>query len=124
VNCSTCIFISVQHIYLQLSPCLQVGDEDSGSKANVGEAAVVMKHVAALMHVGLKPSEVAIVTPYNAQVTLLKGILAAAGVAGIEVSLRTLAHACRACCARFTVAGVYDVVLLHGCCCVAAGPLR
>ena len=46
----------------------------TGSKANVGEADIVVKHVLALLAVGVLPSEMAVVTPYNAQVGLLSAL--------------------------------------------------
>jgi protein-tyrosine phosphatase len=49
-----------------------------GSRANAGEAAVVVRHVRALLARGIEPSEVAVVTPYNAQVRLVRDRLRAA----------------------------------------------
>lgn len=51
------------------------GGKPTASKANVGEADLVVKHVAALLHAGLKEQDVAVVTPYNAQVTLIRALL-------------------------------------------------
>lgn len=45
------------------------------SKSNEGEARVVDKHVRALLHAGLKPEEIAVITPYNKQVQALKALL-------------------------------------------------
>ncbi|OQR91885.1 DNA polymerase alpha-associated DNA helicase A [Achlya hypogyna] len=47
------------------------------SKSNAGEADVVVAHVKALLGIGLRPSDVAVITPYNAQVQLLKRMLSA-----------------------------------------------
>ncbi|KAF2432764.1 DNA helicase [Tothia fuscella] len=41
------------------------------SKSNEGEAAVVKMHVKKLVEAGVKPDDIAVVTPYNAQVALL-----------------------------------------------------
>lgn len=57
-------------------------DEDTGrkgsirslygeSKSNEMEAAVVRQHVRTLVHAGVKPEDIAVVTPYNAQLGLL-----------------------------------------------------
>jgi DNA polymerase alpha-associated DNA helicase A len=57
-------------------------DEDSGnkpgpglslgeSKSNPGEAAIVRMHVRSLVAAGIKPEDIAVITPYNAQVALL-----------------------------------------------------
>ncbi|EQC42390.1 hypothetical protein, variant [Saprolegnia diclina VS20] len=45
------------------------------SKSNAGEADVVAAHVHALLNIGLRPDEIAVITPYNAQVQLLKRLL-------------------------------------------------
>ncbi|KAF0698472.1 Aste57867_10895 [Aphanomyces stellatus] len=53
-------------------------DEDESeqmSKSNAGEAGVVVKHVEALLAAGLRPHEVAVITPYNGQVAMLKSLL-------------------------------------------------
>ncbi|KAL8995855.1 MAG: hypothetical protein Q9169_004507 [Polycauliona sp. 2 TL-2023] len=44
---------------------------DSTSKSNPSEVTVVERHVAALVEAGVKPEDIAVVTPYNAQVGLL-----------------------------------------------------
>ncbi len=58
------------------------GDDD-GSRDNPGEAAVVAKHVGLLLEAGVQPAQIAVVTPYAAQVRLLRERLA--GVAGLEI---------------------------------------
>ncbi|ETW07255.1 hypothetical protein H310_01819 [Aphanomyces invadans] len=54
-------------------------EEGSGilkaSKSNQGEALVAVQHVKALLATGLRPSEVAVITPYNGQVGVLKRLL-------------------------------------------------
>ncbi|CAI5731749.1 unnamed protein product [Hyaloperonospora brassicae] len=45
------------------------------SKSNKGEALVVARHVQALLETGLKEDEVAVITPYNKQVHILKALL-------------------------------------------------
>ena len=42
--------------------------EDQISKANEGEAALVVVHVKQLIATGLKPEDIAVITPYNLQV--------------------------------------------------------
>ncbi len=59
-----------------------LGDED-GSKQNPGEAAVVARHVEALLQAGLPARDLAVVTPYSAQVRLLQERLR--GHADLEV---------------------------------------
>ena len=48
---------------------------DDESKFNEDEAKVVQKHVEKLVADGIPPNEIAVITPYNAQVTVLKGLL-------------------------------------------------
>ena len=63
------------------------GGGGGGSRSNAGEADVVVKHVWALINgCGLKPSDVGVLTPYNAQATLLRALLGAALPAGVIVS--------------------------------------
>lgn len=45
------------------------------SKSNPSEAALVKRHVTALVDAGVHPEDVAVVTPYNAQLALLSGDL-------------------------------------------------
>merc|ERR1719154_816186 len=45
------------------------------SFANIGEAAVVIHHVKSLVQRGVKPAEIAIVTPFTLQVELLSANL-------------------------------------------------
>jgi len=45
------------------------------SKSNEHEAAVVKSHVAKLVEAGVKPEDIAVVTPYNGQVALLSQML-------------------------------------------------
>ncbi|GIY48193.1 DNA-binding protein SMUBP-2 [Caerostris darwini] len=50
--------------------------EDDESKGNEGEADLVAFHVSSLIKSGLNPSDVAVITPYNLQVDLIKSRLA------------------------------------------------
>jgi DNA polymerase alpha-associated DNA helicase A len=52
-------------------PGLSLGE----SKSNPGEAALVKVHVQSLVAAGLKPEDIAVITPYNAQVALLSRLL-------------------------------------------------
>eukprot|EP01137_Pigoraptor_chileana_P007883 Opistho-2@54024 len=54
---------------------------DDESKSNDGEADVTAAYVRRLLAAGVKPGDIAIITPYNAQVTLLKQRLADVGEA-------------------------------------------
>eukprot|EP00980_Cylindrotheca_fusiformis_P000465 scaffold115_cov123-Cylindrotheca_fusiformis.AAC.5 len=47
----------------------------AGSRFNQGEAKIVTQHVHKLMQLGLDQSQVAIITPYNGQVELLRSML-------------------------------------------------
>jgi len=47
-------------------------EEEGDSKANPGEAKVVMAHVSRLVQSGVRPLDIGIITPYNAQVALLR----------------------------------------------------
>ena len=51
--------------------------EGSDSKHNAGEAALVAAEVEALLALGLDPAEVAVISPYDAQVQRLRQLLAA-----------------------------------------------
>eukprot|EP01117_Protostelium_nocturnum_P015173 TRINITY_DN5852_c0_g1_i1.p1 TRINITY_DN5852_c0_g1~~TRINITY_DN5852_c0_g1_i1.p1 ORF type:complete len:864 (+),score=274.71 TRINITY_DN5852_c0_g1_i1:599-3190(+) len=42
------------------------------SKSNINESQIVVKHVEQLLAVGVKPEEIAVISPYNAQVALIK----------------------------------------------------
>lgn len=60
--------------------------QDSTSKSNPSEVLLVTKHVVALVEAGVKAEDVAVVTPYNAQVSLLKAALREKeGCEGVEV---------------------------------------
>ena len=45
--------------------------EDEVSKGNEGETEIVAAHVAALITAGLQPSDIAVIAPYNLQVTMI-----------------------------------------------------
>jgi ATP-dependent RNA/DNA helicase IGHMBP2 len=47
----------------------------SGSRFNEGEAQLVAKHVHTLLNMGMRQEQIAIITPYNGQVELLRGLL-------------------------------------------------
>ena len=48
---------------------LESSESDQGSKANSGEAALTAVHVRRLIDAGVGARDIAIVTPYNLQVT-------------------------------------------------------
>jgi superfamily I DNA/RNA helicase len=64
-------------------------DEDVAdqSKYNDGEAAIVCKHLKSLITAGVPPRQVAIITPYNAQVARLKDRLAKEPINCAEVEI-------------------------------------
>ncbi|KIK46042.1 hypothetical protein CY34DRAFT_464858 [Suillus luteus UH-Slu-Lm8-n1] len=64
------------------------GDNDEGSRCNENEAAVVSKWVERLVGAGLLPSQIALITPYQAQVTLLASLLRP--VYGLELEIGTV----------------------------------
>ncbi|GJE86304.1 P-loop containing nucleoside triphosphate hydrolase [Phanerochaete sordida] len=51
------------------------GDGDEGSRCNENEAMVVKRYIEELTSVGVLPSQIAIITPYQAQVSLLTSML-------------------------------------------------
>ncbi|KAH9077961.1 P-loop containing nucleoside triphosphate hydrolase protein [Lactarius deliciosus] len=51
------------------------GDSDEGSRCNENEATIVKQWVATLVAMGVNPSQIAIITPYQAQVSLLTSLL-------------------------------------------------
>ena len=51
---------------------LEMQTLDEISKANEGEVGLVVSHVESLVKSGLDPSEIAVVTPYNLQVELIR----------------------------------------------------
>lgn len=55
--------------------CVMEEEECSGSYRNQGEAKIVKMHVDRLMAHGLHPSQIGIITPYNAQLELLREVL-------------------------------------------------
>ncbi|KAF9563861.1 P-loop containing nucleoside triphosphate hydrolase protein [Agrocybe pediades] len=51
------------------------GDGDEGSRCNENEGTIVANWVEKLVEVGITPNQIAIITPYQAQVTLLTSLL-------------------------------------------------
>jgi ATP-dependent RNA/DNA helicase IGHMBP2 len=62
----------------------ETASDDDASKANPGEAAIVARHVENLLAAGVATAQIGVVTPYNAQVQLLRERLARHD--GLEVS--------------------------------------
>ena len=50
-------------------------ENSAGSRSNEGEAAMVVSHVNMLLALGLRAEDIAIITPYNGQVELLRNLL-------------------------------------------------
>lgn len=61
------------------------GDGDEGSRCNENEATVVKAWTERLVEAGLHPSQIAIITPYQAQVTLLTSLLRPTYGSGLEI---------------------------------------
>ncbi|KAI0374894.1 P-loop containing nucleoside triphosphate hydrolase protein [Pilatotrama ljubarskyi] len=61
------------------------GDSDEGSRCNENEASVVKMWVDQLASAGVLPSQIAVITPYQAQVTLLASLLRPAYGAELEI---------------------------------------
>lgn len=57
-----------------------------GSKYNELEALLCIQHLQALLHAGVKPGDIGIISPYNAQVSLLKKTLHEKELNGVEIS--------------------------------------
>ncbi|KAI0926477.1 hypothetical protein AcV7_005407 [Taiwanofungus camphoratus] len=64
------------------------GDGDEGSRCNENEAAVVKSWVEQLAEAGVLPSQIAIITPYQAQVSLLTSLMRP--VYGLELEIGTV----------------------------------
>ncbi|KAG2432839.1 hypothetical protein HXX76_008572 [Chlamydomonas incerta] len=61
-------------------------ETEGSSYANSGEAKAVMAHVARLVRMGIPPQHIGIITPYNAQVALLKELRATSVGGALEIS--------------------------------------
>lgn len=61
----------------------ETAGDDEGSKSNAGEAGLAVHVVTALLDAGVPATAIAVVTPYNAQVQLLRGRLG--GIEGLEI---------------------------------------
>lgn len=46
----------------------EAADADSDSKRNPGEAAATLQHAQRLVAAGVRPQDIGLITPYNAQV--------------------------------------------------------
>ncbi|MEW5310653.1 MAG: hypothetical protein WDW38_002430 [Sanguina aurantia] len=66
--------------------CEEEAEEEGDSKANSGEVRVVLAHVARLVQAGVPGSAIGIITPYNAQVALLREARVGSRLAGVEIS--------------------------------------
>ncbi|XP_063849744.1 DNA-binding protein SMUBP-2-like [Scylla paramamosain] len=55
--------------------CWELDTDDTQSKANPGEAVVVACHVKALVVAGVPQEAIAVITPYNLQVEMVRGLL-------------------------------------------------
>ncbi|CUM48737.1 unnamed protein product [Debaryomyces tyrocola] len=64
----------------------QVMAESTGSKYNDMEVLVVVQHLQNLLQAGIAPADIGVISPYNAQASLLKKTLQLRQLDGIEVS--------------------------------------
>ena len=62
------------------SDCVENSETDGDSRENPGEADYVARQVNDLIASGLSPSEIAVISPYSAQVRLLRSLIADPGV--------------------------------------------
>ena len=63
-------------LYIDTADCdMYESTNSSGSRYNHGEAQIVLAHVQQLVSLGVTPDQIAVITPYNGQVELLKSIL-------------------------------------------------
>ncbi|GIL72076.1 hypothetical protein Vretimale_514 [Volvox reticuliferus] len=61
-------------------------EAEGSSYSNLGEAKAVMVHVKRLVHHGIAAQDIGVITPYNAQVALLKELRQEHSMAALEVS--------------------------------------
>ena len=61
-------------------------DDEDASYSNEGEANAVLKHIRDLLALDLKQEDIGVISPYSAQVSLLKGMLASENLKQVEVS--------------------------------------
>ncbi len=80
-------------LHIDTAGCDMEESHDSGSgeaesKSNEGEARVALAHVTQLLEAGLSAEHIGLITPYSAQVTLLRELRAAAGpsLSALEIS--------------------------------------
>lgn len=59
--------------------------DEGGSHRNYHEADLVFKHVLALVEAGIQPNQIGIITPYNAQLDILRNLLLSTGEAAAVV---------------------------------------
>jgi superfamily I DNA and/or RNA helicase len=52
-------------------------EEDGESLKNMGEADIVMAYIDKLTAAGMRPADIGVITPYAAQVTLLRSMRSA-----------------------------------------------
>ncbi|KAF3162958.1 hypothetical protein TWF788_001712 [Orbilia oligospora] len=65
-------------VFWDTNPHGGFGEDDTGaheSKSNAMEAALCRYHLRSLLEAGVQPKDIAIITPYNAQVALLSGLI-------------------------------------------------
>ena len=79
--------VTAPFVFVDTAGCSGRGEEGGveQSRSNALEADLVMHHLGRLLSHGLTGADVAVVTPYNAQVDLVKSRIEQAGWTGIEV---------------------------------------
>jgi DNA polymerase alpha-associated DNA helicase A len=99
------VFVDTSGFEDQFFECTGVAGQEDGSKGlpvggsvtlsnqskyNEGEAQMAVKHTLCLLKMGLNPRDIAVITPYNAQVDLITSLLAKEEIHSVEVGSGTL----------------------------------
>lgn len=63
---------------------LEDAETEQGSRRNNHEADIVFKHAKALIEAGIQASQIGVITPYNGQLEVLKGLFNGAEGAVVE----------------------------------------
>ena len=75
-ECDECPLEKVTLMLVDTTGCdMHETANEAGSKSNHGEAQIVLSHVHSLISLGLRAEDIAVITPYNGQVELLRSLL-------------------------------------------------
>ena len=85
--CDSLIFIDTQYSDNPRESTIETSNADSNSsKQNAKEAEIVFERVSyALESLGINPIDIAVISPYNAQVSLISSMFQKEGLSGVEV---------------------------------------